>query len=306
MELKFTQEDLKRLQALPLSEKILRSQTRIMEWYLKYKGRVCVSFSGGKDSSVLLHMVRSMYPEVPAVYCDTRLDFPEVREIVKATENVIYLKPDMDFREVIKTYGFCFPSKDVANYINGARRGLQSAINKLNGFNSNGTESRLATSIKKWKWLVDSDLKISPKCCDVMKEIPFARFLKENKMGVYLGILAAESLRRRYAWYQTGCNAPSTGKSKPLAFWTDNDILEYILRYDVPLASVYGRIIQRRGKFITTGEKRTGCIFCPIGAHLERPMNKFQRLKFTHPELYQYCMKELGLDEFLVKVGIEH
>lgn len=306
MEMKYTSEDLKRMQALPLDRKIMTSQTRIIEWYLKFKGRVCVSFSGGKDSSVLLHLVRTIYPEVPAVYCDTRLDYPEVREIIKATPNVIYLKPDMDFREVINTYGYCFPSKDVANYIEGARRGLKSSINKLNGFNSNGTESILSKSITKWKWLVDTDLKISSKCCDVMKEIPFKRFLKENKMGVYLGILASESLRRRYSWYQSGCNSPTTGKSKPLAFWTEQDILEYTLRYDVPLASIYGRIIQRGGKFVTTGEKRTGCIFCPIGAHLERPVNKFQRLKETHPELYKYCMEELGLEEFLTTVKIIH
>ena len=50
--------------------------------------------------------------------------------------------------------------------------------------------------------------------------------------------------------------------------------------------------------------KRTGCVFCGFGAHLEKEPNKFQRLKQTHPQLWEYCMKDwdsggLGMKDVL-------
>lgn len=59
--------ELEQLQALPLRAKVLLSKTRIREWYDHFNGEVCVSFSGGKDSTALLHLVRSIYPDVPGL-----------------------------------------------------------------------------------------------------------------------------------------------------------------------------------------------------------------------------------------------
>lgn len=306
--MKHTLEELRALQALPLERKILVSQTRIIEWYRKYKGNVCVSYSGGKDSTVLLHLVRTMYPEVPAVYCDTRLDYPEVREHVKATENVIWLKPDKSFREVIDEYGWCYPSKEIAAIVEGCHNGRQSCINRINGLKSNGESSDIGfyQSVAKWKWLLDIDVKISAKCCYYMKEYPFTKFQRKTGKGVYVGTLASESLKRRYAWYQVGCNNVKTGKSKPLSFWTEQDILQYVIDFDLKIPSVYGSIIaDKHGKLKATGMSRTGCVFCPIGAHLEK-FNRFQRLKETHPHLYKYCMNELGLKQFLDSVHVDY
>lgn len=69
--------DLARFQALSLDDKMLYTRAKIRQFYLAMKGKVYVSFSGGKDSTVLLHLVRSEFPEVPAVFCDTGLEFPE-------------------------------------------------------------------------------------------------------------------------------------------------------------------------------------------------------------------------------------
>lgn len=92
-----TTEDLRKLQAKSLEDKIQISFARIVEWYEHWDGKVYVSFSGGKDSTVLLDLVRSIYPEVPAVFFDTGLEFPELREFVLNTPNVRILKPKMSF-----------------------------------------------------------------------------------------------------------------------------------------------------------------------------------------------------------------
>ena len=307
MKYNHTAEELNRLQNLSLEEKITLSKLRITEWYQHWQGKVCVSYSGGKDSTVLLNLVRELYPDVLAVYVDTRLDYPEVRKHVKATNNVITLKPEMSFREVINKYGFCFPGKEVAQAIEQAKNGSAKVLNYFAGKNGDGTENVIHyRNFAKWKFLIDIPVKISAKCCNVMKEKPLEKFQRENKLKPYVGLLATDSLRRRYAWYMTGCNAFSAGKSKPLSFWTEQDILRYIVKFNLKIPSAYGEIIfGKNGKLCTTREKRTGCIFCPIGAHLEKP-NKFQRLRESHPNLYRYCMKELGLYTFLSAVGVAY
>jgi len=121
----YTREDLKIMQAWPLERKIQVTQAKILEWYYHYGGNVAVSYSAGKDSTVLLDLVRRAFPEVPAVYVDTGLEYPENREFAKATPNVVWLRPELPFTEVIGQYGYPVISKDVARRIYDARRGSE-------------------------------------------------------------------------------------------------------------------------------------------------------------------------------------
>lgn len=87
-----------------------------------------------------------------------------------------------------------------------------------------------------------------------------------------------------------------------MSFWTEQDVLEYIRRYKLDIAPVYGDIIwvDKKGqvtlpdakgaKLTTTGAVRTGCVFCGFGMHLEKGESRFQRLKRTHPRLYEYAI----------------
>jgi len=64
-----TLDDLRQKQSLPLSLKVSLTKARIRQWVNEYgSDGVYVSFSGGKDSTVLLHIVRSMYPNIKAVF----------------------------------------------------------------------------------------------------------------------------------------------------------------------------------------------------------------------------------------------
>lgn len=113
---------LSELQALPLDRKIGITQARIMEWYLHYGGNVYVSFSGGKDSTVLLHIARQLFPDIPAVYVDTGLEFPEVKRFIRSFDHVNIIRPKMTFPEVISFYGYPLIGKEVAEAIYYARR----------------------------------------------------------------------------------------------------------------------------------------------------------------------------------------
>lgn len=303
-------EELKRLQNLPLEEKVAVTKLRIAEWYKHWDGKVYVSYSGGKDSTVLLHIAREIFPDILAVYSDTGLEFPEVRQHAINTPNVTIIKPEMNFREVINTYGFVYPSKDVAKSIRYAKKGSRWALNRMNGCNATtGEPDRYCQDrFEKWKFLLDAPFKISDECCEIMKEKPLKKFEREHKLKPIIGTMATESQRRKKAYLQTGCNAYSQRhkRSAPISFWTEQDVLQYIVEHNIKIPSVYGEIVKdKKGKWHTTGEKRTGCMFCPIGCHLEK-VNKFQRMKEAHPKIYDYCMNQLGMKEFLDYIGVKY
>ena len=109
---KFVLEDLKRMQAMPLEDKIARTKLLIKEWYEFFNGKVAISFSGGKDSTVLLHIARQVYPDIPAVFYDTGLEYPEIREHVKTFDNVEWIKPKKTFKQVVLEYGYPVVSKE--------------------------------------------------------------------------------------------------------------------------------------------------------------------------------------------------
>lgn len=125
--MKHTKEELKELQSLPLATKVELTKQRIKEWVDHYgEDGVYVSFSGGKDSTVLLDIARKMYPNVKAVFVDTGLEYPEIRDFVKTFDNIDWLKPKMNFRQVIERYGYPFFSKEVSDKVHGARNYLRS------------------------------------------------------------------------------------------------------------------------------------------------------------------------------------
>ena len=310
---------LRQRQALPLEAKIIHAQNVIREWYEYWNGQVYVSFSGGKDSTVLLHLVKSMYPRVPAVFCDTGLEYPEIRSFVKTFNNVVSLRPEMSFLEVIKNYGYPVVSKEVSLRIYYAKKGSKWAINALNGLDTKGEESEYKKRYKKWQYLVNAPFKVSDRCCKIMKEKPLRQYEKENNEFPFIGTLADESKRRLDAYLATGCNVYNQVKSsKPLSIWTEQDILQYLKRNKISIAKVYGDIISAEimsdgtyqqsmfgGDLITTGCKRTGCMFCMFGVHLEKGENRFQRMKRTHPKIHDYCINRLGCGEVLKYIGVE-
>ncbi len=83
--------ELKYLQSLPLERKIEMTAQRIRGWYEHYNGNVAISFSGGKDSTVLMHIARNHWMcdfDIKAVFVDTGLEYPEIRQF-DLTEEIL-------------------------------------------------------------------------------------------------------------------------------------------------------------------------------------------------------------------------
>lgn len=308
-----TKGDLQQMQSLPLSVKILMTKRRIREWYDYWDGQVYVSFSGGKDSTVLLHIARELYPDIEAVFVNTGLEYPEIQSFVKTFDNVTILRPKMRFDEVIKKYGYPIISKETSENIYETRKNpLSRAASKFDENSEYVKKYGARYCLSKWKPILDSDIPISHMCCNVMKKKPAKEFEKRTGKKPILATMASESHIRENAWLKNGCNAFNSKRatSQPMSFWTEQDVLQYIKENNIPIASVYGDVVYKEDgdqmriedygidgcgteKLCTTGCDRTGCIFCAFGAHLDERgggRSRFERLKETHPRQYEYCI----------------
>lgn len=365
-----TIDDLRQMQALPLSLKVSLTKSRIRQWVNEFgEDGVYVSFSGGKDSTVLLHLVRELYPNVTAMFVDTGLEYPEIREFVKSFDNVDIIKPSMNFKKVIETYGYPFISKDVSERVGYAQKylqkfmqdGSQEAGTNRYGFVSltvnasgslrdefmkNGVPEELMQDFVKnngkgmykiaqlygiqktkeglssrfdfsrWAWLSLCPYSISNKCCAVMKKGPAHKYEKQTGRVPFTGQMAEESALRQTTWLKNGCNGFQAKHkvSNPMSFWTEQDVLKYIKENNIRIASVYGDIVadERKSDQVegqlrlnldgtieetecvlkTSGCRRTGCMFCGYGCHLDREgEGRFERMKETHPKQYEWIMK---------------
>lgn len=325
---------LKQLQSLPLEAKVILTKQRIKEWYDHFNGDVYVSFSGGKDSTVLAHIIREMYGDsIPLVFSNTGLEYPEIQAFARKM-GAEFVYPKLSFSEVISKHGYPVISKEVAEAcqyarklrdpsryheqkraeLNGEREygdfedGSRTAWRRRNLEGHSSKDPENISMFNKQKWLPlcrDTDFLISSYCCTVMKKSPLTRYQHKAKRIPYIATLASESRARRQAWLKHGCNSFENRKqtSQPMSFWTEQDVLQYIIQNGLEIASVYGDVVATDkdgyeyqaipgccGKLKCSGCQRTGCIFCAFGFNNEKGETRFQRLAKTHPKQYEYCL----------------
>lgn len=375
--------DLYQKQSLPLSAKIRMTEYRICEWVDHYgEDGAYVSFSGGKDSTVLLHLARKLYPNLRAVYVDTGLEYPEVRQFVRQHENVEILKPRMNFRQVIEKYGYPFISKEVAGCVYYARKYVRKLIEREQGGNADGVvpyHSNMADLVgidrrvdkgnafyqslirgeipsteirapvrylilqgkyihkekgvetseyskmynkERYKFFLEAPFEISSECCSVMKKAPIHKYARMTGRMPMTAQMASESRLRTTNWLKNGCNGfdMKSPISNPMSFWVEQDVLEYIHTFHIPIASVYGSVypeyaenangknlpdsmdlgIFDAGKptYSTTGCSRTGCVFCGFGCHRERSPNRWETAELlSNPAIIDYMLRGGAFDD---------
>ncbi len=199
----------------------------VIEGFIAGTGNVpCVSYSGGKDSTVLLDIARRYVDrDMKAVFCNTGNEYPEIVRFVRETENVTIIHPEYTVRQVLEKYGFPLISKEQAQ---GIRQAKTTRSEKLLNIRLHGTDKdRRWTSGKiadKWQYLIAEPFMISEKCCDCLKKRPLARYLRQTGEVPIIGTMAGESrLRAQQYIRRGGCNSFSEmgPASHPLSIWTD-------------------------------------------------------------------------------------
>lgn len=289
-------------QGLPLGIKVRMTFRRIRQWYEMHDGNVYVSFSGGADSTILLFLVRCLYPDVPAVFVDTGVEFPEIREFVRTVENVIWLKPKMTFKQVCEKYGYPVVSKEVSMAISrycNTKNPIQKELRLHGGINpNNGKKQTVGVIPKQYHYLINAPFKCSEYCCYVLKKQPIRSFEKKTNLKPFIGIMADNSRTRKNEIIAHGCNSfdVTHPQSRPLAFWTKRDVLDMLN-------------IMPHSSFYDMGYTDSGCMLCMFGLQEEMRKtgtNRFIKLAVTHSRLHRLALPAFGIDKVLDFCGIPY
>jgi 3'-phosphoadenosine 5'-phosphosulfate sulfotransferase (PAPS reductase)/FAD synthetase len=367
--------DLYQMQSLPLDDKVQMTKRRIDDWVNQFgEDGVYVSFSGGKDSTVLAHIVRVVcgYRNIPLVFVDVPTQYPELKQFAMTFDNLEILKPKISFAEVCSKYGFPLFSKETSECISDSRKyiailtekkkdgksiipfayriadliGIDRRKDKENIAYLNLRTGNIPSEIlrapvrvkqlfglkcddfcpmydkSRYLFMLNAPFDVSNKCCRVMKKNPAHTYELQTGRKPIIATMAYESNLRKSNWIKHGCNSfeSKNPKSNPMSFWTEQDVLWYIVKNKLPICSVYGEIVvdytamkqcenqisffdygifnDNRSLLRTTKCQRTGCVLCGFGCHLEKEgQGRFEMLKKTHPKFHNliYLLKNNGV-----------
>lgn len=254
----FTPEQLEyfdRMKSLPLEEKIKIAHSITQEAFKRFK-RLAVAFSGGKDSTVVLHIVRQYKPDIPVVFVNTTVEMPETLRFVRKLKeewnlNLVELKPKYTFWDVVEKYGL--PStRFLTRYrIQMAKKGL-------------------------------TDIQGAPKCCILLKEEPALQYYRKKGIEcVFFGITWEESYNRKWTIIKRGLLFYHVNhkhyKCYPIGYFSEKDVWDYIEKYNLPVNEAYEKV------------DRIGCITCTAYKGWEKDMATL------YPALYKKICKLLGV-----------
>ena len=270
-----TLEELKKRQSWTFDQKLDHAVATVENFFSRLDGRCFVSFSGGKDSTVLLDLVRRFVDKnCPAVFCNTGAEYPDVVNFVHSFDNVIIIKPAQTFKQVIEERGFPLVSKEQSRYIRQARHTKSEKLRAMR-LNVDGEKRKFGIIAKKWRYLVHERYDVSEECCDILKKRPFKKFCQDKNLRPLIATTCDESLLRAEMYVRRGgCTSFEKNKeaSYPLSIFLDSDIYEYIRKFDLRLCDLYKK-----------GFVRTGCMACGFGAHIDK--ERFKLLNRTCPRV---------------------
>lgn len=279
-----TAQELQERQLWSLDQKIDRLGV-IDQFYQRLNGQVYISFSGGKDSTVLYWLARKIYPDIKAVFCNTGNEYPDIVKFVRGMKdsglNIDIIQPKLKPKEVLAKYGFPLVSKETSQLVhvikyNPNSKRAQAAMTK--------PKTELFAMPRKWEFLINEPFKTSHMCCDKLKKEPFFYYSRDNNLAPILGTLADESRLRKTTYIRRGgCNVFNEetlhkSNSLPLSIWTEKDIWDCIKKYNIPIADIYDK-----------GAERTGCMFCGFGVQYAHD-NRLQLVYQNYPKFYQLFM----------------
>lgn len=277
-----TVEELHNRQQWTLAQKIDHSLGVIDQFIARMDGKVYLSFSGGKDSTVLLHLCEIIKPDIKCVFVNTGCESVDVVRFVekmKAAHNIEVIRPKLTPRQVWAKYGFPLVSKDQAFKIDLVRKNPNSASAQKFMRDSNKF-----TISKCFRYLCDTEkckYHTSAVCCNKLKKDPCKRYEHESGLRPIVATMASESMLRETDYLRVGqCNKFDQGheKSKPLSIWMEEDIWQFIRENNIEIAEIYAK-----------GVDRTGCVGCGFGAQMkdDRRMEIFYRL---YPKYYNMVL----------------
>ena len=239
-----------------------------------------ISFSGGKDSTVLHYLIDEAIPhnEYRRVYCDTGIEYQKIREFVyglqQEDDRFEIIRPNKNIREMLLEDGYPFKSKFhsqlVASYQKCEATGkpLTKTVTEYVARTSTHSD-RVCPKKLLYQFQPDFTMKVSDKCCKRLKKEPFRKYEKETGRKLRVtGLRAAEGGARSFS-FSAGGGCVFRDKEgdiyqfSPLAPVSNEFIDWYVKTRNIKLASLY---------YPPFNFERTGCVMCPYSVHVGKQL----------------------------------
>ena len=232
-----------------------------------------VSFSGGRDSVVLSHLIDLAVPGnmIPRVYANTGIEMNAVRDYVlecqKNDPRIEIIKPSVNVKAALERDGYPFKSKEHSMYVDiYQRNGMCKTVDRY----LNPEESRKTFGCPKmlrYQFTDDFKLKCSKKCCLNMKEKPMEQYARENDRPIaFIGLLGDEKGGRNSA--KCFVDASFGKHFQPLTA-VDKEWEEYFIEKEqIKLCKLY---------YPPYNFERTGCKGCPYNIHLQETLDVLEK-----------------------------
>lgn len=256
-------------QAAPLESKIAMSKDRLrkfVDWCEDNDLTVYQSYSGGRDSVVVRHLLQSigLGGTVTPVFSNTGLELPEIVKFARKLEGLVEVKPKKHFREVWDTYGMPIGSKMTAKKLRVLQEGLNGTNTNMHrlydtGIKRDGTAAPSYKLANKWRHLVHNEhkMKFTDLCCDHLKKEPLDTYQKTVGGGRIDGMRAAEGGERGKKHVCTVFDGKKP-HSSPILFWSEEDVLAYLEMHDIEVCEVYyDRVFDSEGECLACDSKHT-------------------------------------------------
>lgn len=230
-----------------------------------------ISFSGGKDSTVLSALIDMAIPgnKIPRVYANTGIELNMIRDFViemaKHDNRVEIIKPSVSIKEMLEKDGYPFKSKIHAKCVYLYQ--TDPSKNMWKGYTGQRPQfwhTKECPKKLKYQFTDECKLKISDICCVRMKEDPLINWSKQhNKHIAIIGIMIDEGGRRT----KSTClkfSGKKLKKFQPLVPVTKEWEDWFIDTYNIKICDIYKE---------PYNFKRTGCKGCPFAKDLQHELD---------------------------------
>lgn len=243
-----------------------------------------ISFSGGKDSTVLSALIDMALPNnnIPRVYANTGIELNMIRDFVinmkKTDKRVVVIKPVTPIKQMLEKEGYPFKSKIHSHCVNLYQTNPSRKM--WQGYTGKRPEhwhTNTCPKILMYQFTETNKLKISDMCCVKLKEEPLINWAKENKKDItIIGIMKEEGGRRTQATclYFIG---KKLKKFQPLVPITKEWENWFIENYNIDICDIYKP---------PYNFERTGCKGCPFAKDIKHELDV---LKQFFPDERKQC-----------------
>lgn len=262
-----------------LNNKIIEAQHRIEELYKLSRGRAILAFSGGKDSMVVLSLIKQCEEAltidknaIVALFSNTGMELQQTIDFVNWVNDNYYpvttIQPKLPFGEIMKL-GKPIKSKFISSNLGRFQKTYKQDKTYLKIVRDEYKSQSMYLGDKNLHLAHPLfDIKISNECCNYLKKYPSKDWQEEHDyLGTLTGERSGEGGLRSYVAQQRSSSGgrlclrfrEGTPIMSPIIDWGDDEVDEYIKLYNIPLSKAYTLL----------GMKRTGCIGCPFAQDLE-------------------------------------